>query len=658
MKDRNPSGFLKALFIGRARDLSDEHLFHKLSLVAVLAWVGLGADGLSSSCYGPEETMKALITHPALALFVALACVLTIAIICASYSQIIELFPGGGGGYLVASKLLSPNAGVVSGCALLVDYVLTIAISIASGADALFSVLPECWISWKLATALAATAVLIVLNLRGAKESVIVWAPIFFVFLVTHGFAVLYGFFTHLGALPEVATATLRDVHEAHAQLGWWKMGALLLTAYSLGAGSYTGIEAVSNGLPILREPRVVTGKRTMLYMGLSLAFMVGGLLFMYQLYHSLPKDGVTLNAILFGQITAAWPPWLSHSFVWISMFSAAALLFIAAQTGFLDGPRVLSNMALDRWFPARFATLSDRFVAQNGIVLMGVAALILLWATKGSVDFLVVLYSINVFVTFSLSQLGMVVHWKNERATEPKWMRKLFVNAVGFALTALILVALTVIKFHEGGWITVLVTGTLIAFAFLIKRHYRSALSDLKRLDELVAAVELPAAERELPITPRRVTKGRTAIVLVNGYNGLGLHTFLGIPRLFPETFGNFVFLQVGALDAGSFKGAEELERLKRESAAGAENYAQIARHYGFTAEAVSAVSHDIIGTIGELGGQLLQRFPGAVIFGGQIAFTHETVWTRWLHNYAVFALQRLFCRRGVAFVIVPARV
>src|SRR5436309_11014870 len=143
--------WLKNIFIGRARNLSDEQLFHKISLVAVLAWVGLGADGLSSSCYGPEETFRALGAHAALAPFIALACMATIALICASYSQIIELFPTGGGGYLVASKLLSPSVGVVSGCALIVDYVLTISISVASGADALFSMLPHDWFQYKLA---------------------------------------------------------------------------------------------------------------------------------------------------------------------------------------------------------------------------------------------------------------------------------------------------------------------------------------------------------------------------------------------------------------------------------------------------------------------------------------------------------------------------
>jgi len=289
MKSNTPFNRLRQVIVGKARDHSDEGLFHKMSLIAVLAWVGLGADGLSSSCYGPEETMKALMTHPAMALFVALACVITIAVICASYSQIIELFPSGGGGYLVASKLLSPSAGVASGCALLVDYVLTIALSIAAGADALFSVLPASWLHWKLTTALIAALVLTILNLRGIRESVIIWAPIFFVFLATHGFMILYGFSAHLGNIPQIATATLHDVSAAHTELGWWKVAALLLTAYSLGAGSYTGIEAVSNGLPILREPRVATGKRTMLYMGVSLAFMVGGLLLMYLLYQAMP---------------------------------------------------------------------------------------------------------------------------------------------------------------------------------------------------------------------------------------------------------------------------------------------------------------------------------------------------------------------------------
>ena len=644
---------LKNLLIGRARDLSDRSLFHKISLVAVLAWVGLGADGLSSSCYGPEETFKALGSHAGLSVFVAFACVATIVIICASYRQIIELFPSGGGGYLVASKLLSPAAGVVSGSALLVDYVLTITISVASGADALFSVLPAAWQPWKLAFGCAGIGLLTLLNLRGVRESVMLFVPVFFTFVGTHAVAILVAICSHAGDLPAVASQTAAQVSSAHAELGLLGMLALMLKAYSMGAGTYTGIEAVSNGLPILREPRVQTGKRTMTYMGASLAITVFGLLLAYLLYAVKPVEGKTLNAVLFEKITASWPGDTGKWFVGISMLAATALLFIAAQAGFLDGPRVLANMALDRWFPSRFATLSDRFVTQNGILLMGGAALLVMLTTRGAVGLLVVLYSINVFITFSLSQFGMVRHWWKNRGTAPHWKRKLAINSIGLCFTSFILVSLCVVKFHEGGWVTLVVTGVVVGLAFFVKRHYLGAMKDFKRLDQLLDATKLPAS-----LLAARANQGRTAIVLVNGFNGLGLHTFLGVPRLFPDTFGHFIFVQVGALDAGSFKGAEELERLKSETAAGVKPYVEFAQRHGFSAEAITDVGHDIVGKIAELSEDLLKQHPNAVLFGGQLAFSDETRWTRWLHNYAVFALQRLFCRRGVPFVIVPARV
>ena len=198
---------LKNLVIGRARDFHDKKLFHKTSLIALFAWVGLGADGLSSSCYGPESAYVALGNHTFLSLFVAAAAIITIVVICASYSQIIEAFPSGGGGYVVASKLLSPTAGVVSGCALIGDYILTIAISVASGTDALFSLLPEGWQEWwKTAFAAAGIVFLTLLNLRGVKESVVVWVPVFFVFLISYAFGIGYGIFAHANEFPNVST--------------------------------------------------------------------------------------------------------------------------------------------------------------------------------------------------------------------------------------------------------------------------------------------------------------------------------------------------------------------------------------------------------------------------------------------------------------------
>jgi hypothetical protein len=285
----NIFGFLKNTVIGRARNVSDKRIFHNMSLVALLAWVGLGADGLSSSCYGPEEAFRALGSHTYLSLFVAAATVLTIVIICTSYSQIIEAFPTGGGGYLVASKLLSPTVGVVSGCALIGDYILTIALSVASGADAIFSMLPVEWQVWKLKFSLGLVVFLMLLNLRGAKESVVLWVPVFFVFVLSYTFAIVWAISAHFGELPNIAHGMVNDVQSGAADLGWLGLIAVVLRAYSLGAGTYTGIEAVSNGLNTLREPRVQTGKRTMIYMASSLSFVVGGLLLAYLLYHVTP---------------------------------------------------------------------------------------------------------------------------------------------------------------------------------------------------------------------------------------------------------------------------------------------------------------------------------------------------------------------------------
>ncbi len=384
---------------------------------------------------------------------------ITVFIIATSYSQIIELFPTGGGGYLVASKLLSPTAGMVSGSALLIDYVLTITISVASGADALFSFLPAHWLPYKVAFAFFGVLVLIAMNMRGVKESVLPLVPIFLTFVLTHAFIIGYAVVTNLGNFGTVVASTRADVVQTQAELGFAGMFLLIMRAYSMGAGTYTGIEAVSNGLPILREPKVKTGKRTMHYMAISLALVVMGLMIAYLLYRVVPQSGKTLNAVLFETMTRGWGKG-GTVFVLITLLSEAALLFVAAQTGFLDGPRVLSNMALDRWFPTKFAMLSDRLVTQKGILMMGGAALVTLVLTNGSVKYLVVLYSINVFITFFLSQLGMVRHWWQVRGKEDHWEKKLLINGVGMTLTFFILISVTILKFYEGGWITLLLTG------------------------------------------------------------------------------------------------------------------------------------------------------------------------------------------------------
>ncbi|MCU0783786.1 MAG: APC family permease [Verrucomicrobia bacterium] len=656
---KNWLALAKNVFIGKARSLSDEKIFHKVSLIAVFAWVGLGADGLSSSCYGPEAAFLALKQHTFLSVFVALASVFTVVVICASYSQIIELFPAGGGGYLVASKLLSPRVGVVSGCALIVDYVLTIAISIASGADALFSLAPSPWLHWKLAFGAGGVVFLTLLNLRGVRESVLIWVPVFFLFLLTHGFAIGYALFTHAGDMPQLVSGVGADVSRTYSEIGLSGLLVVVLRAYSLGAGTYTGIEAVSNGLPVLREPRVQTGRRTMLYMGLSLALTVAGLLVAYLLFHVTPVAGKTLNAVLFEQLSAHWPVGVGKMFVFLGLFSAAALLFIAAQAGFLDGPRVMANLALDRWFPARFATLSDRLVTQNGTLLMGGAALLVLLLAHGSVELLVVLYSINVFITFSLSQLGMVRHWWLHRATESHWRRKLFINGIGLVLTGGILISLCFAKFFEGGWVTLVATGALVFAVFWIHRHYQQTREQLRRLDELARVAETPSARARPQSAPAALDpQGRTAVILVNGFNGLGLHTLFAVVRMFPNLYQNFVFAQVGVIDAGNFKGATEVENLRRHVDDEVERYATYMRAHGSAAQARFVIGTDVVEEATQLCAKITRQFPNSQIFAGQLVFPNDSFLTRLLHNYTVFALQRRFYREGWPMLILPIRV
>ena len=346
----------KTLFIGSSRDFRDSRIFHSISLTAFLAWVGLGSDGLSSSCYGPAEAFKALTGHPALGIFVAIATGFTILIIASSYSNIIELFPSGGGGYLVASKLLSPEAGVVSGSALLIDYVLTITISVASGADAIFSFLLPSMLPYKLWFAIAGVLMLLVLNLRGIKEAVMPLVPVFLLFVVTHVVAIAVGVGSHIVNVGNVWRETSAELSGSIRSLGVFGTLFIILKAYSLGAGTFTGIEAVSNGLPVLREPKIQTAKKTMRYMAWSLSITVIGLMAAYIFLNVKDAPGKTLNAVLFESITASWGGYSGSAFVWITLLSEAILLLIAAQSGFLDGPRVLANMALDNWMPKKFS--------------------------------------------------------------------------------------------------------------------------------------------------------------------------------------------------------------------------------------------------------------------------------------------------------------
>jgi amino acid transporter len=650
---------IKDLLLGKPKDPLDPKVFHQISLVAFLAWVGLGADGLSSSAYGPEEAYLALGQHYYLALPLALLTAVTVFVISASYSQIIELFPTGGGGYLVATKLLGPNAGLVSGSALVVDYMLTITISVASSADALFSFLPVGFQPFKIYADVLLIFALIFLNLRGVKESVMILLPIFLLFIAMHFVAILLGVVFHLDNLPAVAVNSYKEVVADTQSLGLLTTLAILLHAYSLGGGTYTGIEAVSNGLQILREPRVKTGKTTMLYMATSLAFTASGILLCYLLNQVKHEPGRTLNASLFsgifGGFFGADSPF-TVSLVITILLTEAALLIVAAQAGFLDGPRVLSNMSLDSWTPHRLSHLSDQLVTRNGVWFMGLSSLAFLIYTHGQVKLLVVMYSINVFLTFTLSQLGMCRHWWQVRKSDATWVRKLGVNGFGLILTGLILVVTVTTKFSEGGWVTLLVTLGFVLLCQVVRTHYDRVQVALKSLDDTL--LNIPFQPNLSEPVPAKSIGAPTAAIIVRDFEGIAIHTLLNVQRLFPNHFKNIVFLSVGVIDTGQFKGQQEIESLRRKTEENLKSFVEYANCLGWYAESRYTLGVDLIQELMDLCQQVTKEFPRVVFFSGKLVFQEENFFARLLHNHTPFTLQQRLQFAGRDMMILPIRV
>jgi amino acid transporter len=639
----------KQTLLGKPRDIHDPKLYHNITLIAFLAWVGLGADGLSSSAYGPDEAYRAILDHPYLAVFLTLATAGTVVIISLAYSRLIEHFPAGGGGYVVATKLLSPTFGVISGCALLVDYVLTITTSMASAIDQIFSFIPPAYDHWKLSIECLLIVALTIMNLRGVKESVTVVVPIFMVFIITHvivlvGCLVIYGH-----KIPALAHDFSQSLHSDVKTMGLWAVFLVFMNAYSRGAGTYTGIEAVSNGVPIMREPRVATARRTMVYMGASLAITAGGILLGYYLVGVHPEEGQTLNAVLVERL--GFGQW----FVVLTLVAEGGLLIVAAQTGFIDGPRVMANMAVDSWLPHRFSALSERLTMHYGVMLIGAAALLSLYGTGGQVDTLVTMYSINVFVTFSLSQLGMVRFWWHKRAEGAGSRGDMGMHLVALALCVLILVMVVYEKFFEGGWITMVVTAALIVLCMLIRRHYQEIRTRVAQLTKILE--DLPATAR--PDVPHELSPSApTAVLLVASFSGLGVHSLLAVMRTFPKHYHQVVFASVGVIDSGSFKGEAEIVALEKQTGDGLVQYVELARRLGLPATSRHLIGTDQVSSAEELCAGIAATYPRAVFFGGKLIFKHETWFSRILHNESAFAIQRRLQWRGLPMVVLPVRV
>jgi amino acid transporter len=651
---------IRNFLFGNPRDPFDKEARKNISLVAFFAWVGLGADGISSSCYGPEEAFMALENHEALAIYLAIATAITVFIISYAYIQVIELFPKGGGGYRVATRLLGKYAGLVSGSALIIDYILTIAISIASGIDAIFSFLPAEFQKTKLVIAILLVGLLAFLNLRGMKESIKFLLPLFLGFIITHFSLIIYGIIIHYYGLSSLVPEAITETTELKNSMGWVFVLSLFLKAFSMGGGTYTGLEAVSNNVNTLSEPSVRTAKLTMFLLAISLAFMAAGIIFLYLLWDVHKVDGETLNATTFYVLTEAWnydKINFGDFIVPITLVLESGLLLVAANAGFLAGPSVIANMANDEWMPKSLSSLSSRLVVKNGILFMAAAAILTLLITGGSVHILVVLYSINVFITFSMSLLGLSIYWLRSRHSKKYWLRKLLTSGLGFIVCFGILIVTIFEKFYEGGWITLLITSVFVVIGLIIKNMYHKLKMRLIQKEMQFYSYDdlVPKYENTIGNTDKSEP---TAAIIVDQTFGSGMNCLLEIKKLFPGIFKNFIFVTVGEVDSNTFSEEKRWRDMRKKTKATLNKYRNYCNANGRFAKAYVGYGTDIVEKLGQLTDRVAKDYPKTVFFGTKFIFDNDNIFTQILFNHVPYIIQKKLHIKGLNMVILPMKI
>jgi K+ transporter len=290
----------------------------------------------------------------------------------------------------------------------------------------------------------------------------------------------------------------------------------------------------------------------------------------------------------------------------------------------------------------------------QNGVLLMGSASLLVLFYTNGSISALVVMYSINVFLTFSLSQLGMVRFYLHEKNRDENWKRHISVHVIGLMLCITVLFVTVYEKFGEGGWVTVIITSALVGLCYLIRKHYQKVKRGARKLGDILKELPPGGEPNNEPVNKNEMT----AILLVTGFNGFGIHVWLSIVRKFPKLYKNFIFVSVAEIDSGSFKGVAEMDALKASLEDELKKYVLLVRSYGFSADYRMEAGTDVVEKASELCKSLSREFPRSMVFTGKLIFRDDRNFQRLLHNETAFAIQRHLQWEGIDAVILPVRI
>ncbi|MGW1890555.1 APC family permease [Streptomyces sp. NPDC002004] len=504
------TGLLKRLVIGRAKR-SEE--LHETLLPKRIALPIFASDPLSSVAYATQEILLVLtlggLTYLHFAPWVAAAVVALMTVVVLSYRQVVHAYPSGGGSYQVASTNLGASAGLVVAASLLVDYVMTVAVSVASGVDNIISALPST-AGHRVAMAIGFVAVLTAMNLRGVRESGRAFATPTYLFVGGVLIMVVTGLIRWMAGDPPVAETARYGIAPApgYTGLAGFALLMLVLRAFSSGCTALTGVEAISNGVPAFRKPKAKNAATTLLTMGTLAVAMFSGVtaLALISDVHitdgscrlvGLPDCGGYTQRTVIAQLAAAVFGG-EHTFGFYFIQAVTALvLILAANTAFNGFPLLASILAQHRYLPRQLHSRGDRLAFSNGILALAVVAGLLLWGFRANVTSLIHLYILGVFTSFTLSQAGMVRHWNRALRTEPdRAVRRRHhaaraINAVGSVVTGLVLVIVLATKFLEGAWLAVLAAAVLWLSMRSIRRHYDSTAAELAVTDphgELVA--------------------------------------------------------------------------------------------------------------------------------------------------------------------------
>jgi amino acid transporter len=468
MSEESFLGQVKRLIVGAP---IPSHLAHHERFSRVTGLAILSSDPLSSVAYATEEILRVLTIGGAAALWLVTpigAVIATmLAVVAFSYRQTIHAYPSGGGAYIVAKENLGTSAGLIAASALLIDYVLTVAVSIAAGVAAITSAFPA-WHLNPVVVSLAFVVVLMLGNLRGIRESGRIFAAPTYFFIASMFALIAVGAWRYrTGSLAPVAEPAI-----PLASTGMLSTFALL-TAFSNGCTAMTGVEAVSNGVPAFRPPESRNAASTLVAMAVVAISMFIGITLLAHAYAIVPNDAETVVS----QIARA--TFGGRSVLYFAVQGATMMILVlAANTAYADFPRLASILARDRFMPRQFMNQGDRLAFSNGILILSTLAGALLVMFEGDTHALIPLYMIGVFVSFTLSQAGMVIHWRALRT--PGWRTSAAINGFGAIVTAIVLVIVAMTKAAEGAWIIILMIPVLVTVFAVTRRHYDHVASEL----------------------------------------------------------------------------------------------------------------------------------------------------------------------------------